>query len=584
MNSSDSSAVPAASQGRGTPVWRHPVAILIVVCALLALALIRTIALPIGPMYWDHFLYIDAANRIFSGQVPAVDFIAPAGALGYYLFTALIALFPQGHALLIASWCLLLVSAPLLAVVLADVHKRSPATAFALLVPFLFYSVLPFNTGDFYPFPGSDGFGIYNRQICQLLYVLTAGLVFLRETRQLAMFVALAMLALLFIKVTGIVAGVVLCLMAFGAGRLRLRAALAAGGLFFAALALIELTTGIVSAYAEDMISLAEINEGSFLPRLLQAASLNFGLSFAGAGLCVILLYQDAGVIRDRLRALCAKPGSATFSSAIDQRPVWVAAFLAAGLLFESQNTGSQALIFLWPLLLSLLLDAYRRDGATVRFALVAVAVAALSAPPAMAVVQKAARAWVGAFQNVELQHDNLKTLGAANVRHFFALRAERLEKIYQTTPARETFEAFADNGEMPNFLLFSDFDFQALWLKTNNDAVAAVKSYEADHAVRFETVLNVDFTNIFPWVLDRRAPLHVAIGADPFRAIPPLDGRARTALANVDLALYPTCPATTTRHALLALYGPVLTQTHTRIPLTPCFDAFIRNALVPSP
>ena len=52
-------------------------------------------------------------------------------------------------------------------------------------------------------------------------------------------------------------------------------------------------------------------------------------------------------------------------------------------------------------------------------------------------------------------------------------------------------------------------------------------------------------------------------------------------ALSAVDVAILPTCPVTTTREALRALYEPSLAGTHQRIALTPCSDAFIRNDLV---
>ncbi|EBU7498412.1 hypothetical protein DK058_26460, partial [Salmonella enterica subsp. enterica serovar Typhi] len=110
-------------------------------------------------------------NRIASGQVPALDFFTPVGPLGYYLFAALNYVFPNAQPTLIAHWALLLVSAPLMALVVYDVDKRSRLTAFGLLLPFLLYVLLPFNTREFYVFPGSDGFGIYNRQICHILYI-----------------------------------------------------------------------------------------------------------------------------------------------------------------------------------------------------------------------------------------------------------------------------------------------------------------------------------------------------------------------------------------------------------------------------
>ena len=225
-----------------------PLLLLGLACLVQLGLLMLPFTLPIGPFYWDLFIYFDAANRIFSGQVPAVDFFTPVGPLGYWLFAGFVKLFPQGQPLLVAQWSLMLVTAPLFAAVLADVDRRSRATALALLVPFLVFSVLPFNVEDYYAYPGVDGFGIYNRQVCQLLYVLTAALVFVQGQKTLLATIAGTVLALFLVKVTGFVAAAGLCAFAFAAGRVALRTALLAALLFVASLGVAEAGFGLVSA------------------------------------------------------------------------------------------------------------------------------------------------------------------------------------------------------------------------------------------------------------------------------------------------------------------------------------------------
>jgi hypothetical protein len=83
---------------------------------------------------------------------------------------------------------------------------------------------------------------------------------------------------------------------------------------------------------------------------------------------------------------------------------------------------------------------------------------------------------------------------------------------------------------------------------------------------------------------MDRHAPKYIAIGADPYRAVPAPDQRVGDAVAAVDLALYPTCPPTAARLKLLKLYEPALAAGHRRITLTRCFDAFVRNGLAARP
>lgn len=582
MQASTETLISGKRNGLGATLARQPLILLALAVACLPLALIATVTMPIGPMYWDHYIYLDAANRISDGQIPSVDFFAPVGGLGYYLFAAWLDLFPNGHPLLLASWSLMTVTAPLMTFVIWDVQKRSTAIAYGLLLPFLFFSLLPFNTAEFYPYPGSDGFGIYNRQVCQLLYVLAAGLVFVRGWKTLAAVTALAMLALLFIKVTGVAAGLVLCLMAFLAGRLPLRAALAAGAFFFAAIAFLEITSGMVSAYAADILSLVLINDTSLLPRLLQAASINFGMVAACSLLGVMLFFNTFPTFYEDIRAFAAKPGFSAFGKVADQSFLWLASFVAAGLLFESQNTGSQAFIFLWPLLLGSMLESYRHKGPSPAFAAAAVLALCAALPPVAAVTQKSARAWIGNVNNTPLEHRNLKSMGAVGLRDLLSVRAERLHTNYKTY--RPAYEALASAGELPSFLLYSDLDFQALWLQTTDEAVSAIHAFETQNKVRFETIMAIDFTNPFPWLMDRHAPKYIAIGADPYRAVPPPDERVKEAVAAVDLALYPTCPPTTARLKLLSLYEPSLDAGHRRITLTPCFDAFVRSDIAAKP
>lgn len=578
MQVSTENALSAKRSRMRDLVVRNPLILLALTIACLPLALVTTLVMPIGPMYWDHYIYIDAANRIFDGQVPSTDFFAPVGALGYYLFAGWLYVFPNGHALLLSSWSLLTVTAPLMALIVRDVQKRSAGVAYALLLPFLVFSLLPFNTGEFYPYPGSDGFGIYNRQICQLLYVLAAALVWVKGTKTLATVTALTMLALLFVKITGLVAGIILCLTAFATGRLPVRVALAAGLAFFSAIGLLEGLTGIVSDYANDILSLLILNDGSLLPRLLQAASINFGIVLTSCLLGLTLLVGRWTGFLQHVRLFVAKPGLEAVSKVFDQPFIWLAGFVFAGVVFESQNTGSQAFIFLWPLLLAILSESDRRDGKAGGFAAITILALAVALPPLVTISQKAARAWIGIVNTTPIAHRNLKSMGAVSIRDTLALRTERLRASY--TNHRDAYDALAASSELPSFLLYSDFDFQALWVQNADEAVAAIHAYEAANAVRFETIMMIDFTNPFPWLLDRHAPRHIAIGADPYRAVPPPDERAREAVGGVDLALYPTCPPTSARLELLRIYQPLLASSHRRITLTPCFDAFVREAL----
>lgn len=109
---------------------------MVLILALLVVLLVLPLVVPIGPMYWDTYIYLDAAQRIDTGQIPSVDFFTPAGPLGYYLFARGLNVFSYAQPMLLAQWSTLIVAAPLMAVVLADVDRQSRSTAFALLIRF----------------------------------------------------------------------------------------------------------------------------------------------------------------------------------------------------------------------------------------------------------------------------------------------------------------------------------------------------------------------------------------------------------------------------------------------------------------
>ncbi|WP_244467935.1 hypothetical protein [Nitratireductor soli] len=550
-----------------------PVALLCLTAFAMAALLLLPLNVPIGPMYWDLFIYFDAANRLFSGQVPATDFFTPVGPLGYYLFAGGVKLFPHAQPLLLVHWSLFAVTAPLMALALWQVDAKSRGTALALLLPFLAFAVLPFNTREFYSFPGSDGFGIYNRQVCQLLYVLTVALVYLRDQRLLLVSIVTGMTALFLTKITGFVSGGLLCAFAFAAGRVSLRTAVASAAIFLAILGLLEVWHGFALAYLGDILALVRMNEGSLLPRFLQAASHTFGI-VAPAGLLVLfLLHRERRTLADRLRAVRTPPRLAALGRFLDHDAFWILAVLVAGIFFETQNTGSQALIFVWPVLLPALLRLWPDAGRRSTFLVAATLATAAALPPLVNAAERAARTYIGAIKNVDMPSRNLKTLARLNMRPEILARSQKMLDFYARH--RDTYADFIRIGELPAYMFYSEFDFQAAHLMAIDDAVDAIRALETEQGVEFQTILNLNFVNPFPWLLDRHAPLHLAIGADPTRAVPPPDAEALEAVRQTNLILHPTCPLTTANADLLKLYAPAM-RNHERITLNDCFDAYL--------
>lgn len=528
---------------------------------------------PIGAMYWDTFTYYDAAGRILGGQIPVLDFFTPAGPLGYAVAAAWIWAFPNGQPSLLLHWSTLAMSLPLMALVLAGLRPQERPLATWLVLPFLLFSLLPFNGKEFYPFPGSDGFAYYNRQTCLVLFPLVAGLVFVRRPMLLTALVAASMVTLFFLKITGFLAGGLLCLFALAAGRLRVREAVAAALAFAVILVAIELPSRLVSEYLADVGLLLGMNTGSLMPRVVQALSINFGIVASAGLLFALLIAADRDGTASALRRLTRERSSPALAAAADRPAFWLAAVTIAGVAFETQNTGSQAMIFLWPVLLWILsvhLAGVRHDRTA--FAVMAL-VGAVYLPLVVGIGERAARAYVGTVGNVALAHRNLGTLGAVSARPQVVERARTMAAAYAAN--RAAFEDIAARGEMPSPLLYSDPDFQIMYLTAIDDAIEAIRTLEAQRGARFDVIMSLSFTNPTPWLMNRRAPRLITVGADPYRAVPPLDAGARASVAAADLVLLPTCPPTPAVSKLADHFSEPLAQ-HRRIGLTPCYDALL--------
>ncbi|GGD86550.1 hypothetical protein GCM10011390_01470 [Aureimonas endophytica] len=552
-----------------------PGLVLALTVAALAALLTRRIVLPLGPMYWDLYIYLDAANRIFDGQVPSVDFFPPVGPLGYWLFAAGMKLFPTAHPLLVVDWSLLAVTAPLMALVVADVDRRSRPLAFALLLPFLFFSVLPYNKEVYYSYVGIDGYGLYNRQGDRLLYVLAAGLIFSRGAWRGGIVIAGTMLALFLTKITGFIAGGCLCAFALAAGRVRPRVAIGSALAVLAALLGLELRFGVVSAYLKDIEQLVAINEGGLVGRFFQAASIHFDVFVPCMALAAVLVLASRASLLRRWRRLAMAPLRLRLAVLFDRPGFWIGACGLAGLFFETQNTGSQVFILVWPAVLraSLALRDLRRPGALLAAALAAATVL----PTPIGILARAARTMVAPSRYVPLDTDNLGVLGLVSQRGLMIDRADKMLALYARHG--ETFDDMRREGVSPSFALTLEPDFHLTYLKAVDQAVDAVRLLEMAEGLHFETIMNLNFVNPFPWLLGRHATKHISIGADPERTIPPPNAETAAAIRATDLLLYPKCPVMAANAELLALYRPFLDQ-HRRVELTPCWDAYLRSGL----
>ncbi|MDF1778344.1 MAG: hypothetical protein P1V13_20135 [Rhizobiaceae bacterium] len=547
---------------------------LVLFVVLLALLAGLRWVLPIGPMYWDTYLYVDAAHRIANGQIPNVDFFPPVGPLGYYLYALMERMFPAGQPLLLAQWSCLMITAPTMALILTDVTPRSRSLAFALLTPFAFFAALPFNSLSVFPYPGVDGFGIYNRHGAQLLYVLAATVLFVKDKTRMTAILSVLTLALFLIKITAFISGGLILAFAVACGMIAVPVVLSTALIFLLVLGLIQLASGLTLTYVTEIFLLANSNSNTLLPNLLTAMSENFSTIVAGGVTVLFLLIGDWREWSKALRAFGSSYSFQRFGSIFDRDWFWLGILLCAGLFFETQNTGSQAFLLIWPGLL-MAWNRYGQRPVRSRMVLL-VLIATCCFPTAIGVLQKAGRTVATALRSLPVEGTNLSTLGLVSTKPMFMDRADIMQNYYAEQV--EADEHLARLGQIPSFLLYSEPGFQVMWLQMNDQAIDAIRAYEAENNVHFNTIFTTDFTNIIPALMNRDAPKYVAIGAVAGRTQFEMDARTRKSVEATDLILDTLCPRTPGLIQSFDIYRQALAN-HRKIRLTPCFDAYIREA-----
>ncbi|MCR9135472.1 MAG: hypothetical protein NXI27_05725 [Alphaproteobacteria bacterium] len=566
----DNAREAATKPARVRALLTHP-ALWLVICIGALVFLARGIVnLPIGPMYWDTFVYFDAVHRINLGQIPIVDFSAPVGPLGYYAMWIMTRLFPDGQPLLLAQWSMLLITAPLMLILASDVAGRSRFTALALTIPFLIFAVLPFNVIAYFSYPGVDGFGIYNRHAAQLLYLTAATVFFIPGSNKKILLLSVLVLALFLSKITAFLSGGLLLAFALLAGRIMLREALLTALICAAIVAALQLVSGMTLAYVNDILLLATANSGALLPRFMTAASQHLGVLGAGGAVMVFLILDDL-MPRSDARWTANAPKYLIYRM-FDRDWLWIGTLLFAGLFFETQNTGSHGFTLLWPGLLFVWLR--RQPLPEPRRTILLVLIALVCIPSLMSVLHKTGRTLGVAPTYDAIENNNLRTLGNVTTKPIFMQRAAETEQWYGDNA--DAIADLAERGELISFVLYSVPSYQVLWLRIHDQLVDAVRAYEAQNNVRFSSILTLDFTNILPYLMGRNAPKHVAIGADPSRTVGALDADAIAAVEETDLVVHRKCPVTTGTQELYAIYKPALSGRR-KIELTPCFDAYIK-------
>lgn len=567
---------PVRSQ---SPLLLNMLIILIIFAASIAgmaFVLTQQFAVPIGPMYWDTNIYFDAIHRINLGQLPSVDFNTPVGPLNYWLATLLHNYFPNGHPVLIIHWSQLLITAPMMLIVCWMVSRRSLRLALGLLLPFLVFAAFPFGTVDFFPFPGVDGFGHYNRHGAILLYVTTASVFFIRNPFVQALLLALCGIALILGKITAFAAALIIVGFGFLSGLVGFFALVASLVLFAGALVGLEFQTGIISSYLQSIWDLAQSNQSVLLPKFLTVFSQRMDVVFACGLLILALFFTDIFGARNRAEPTPVfKPYWHKFTDLVSHDYFALGFVLLAGIFYETQNTGSQAFIMLWPVILMILF--FRASPERLPNLFIIVLAMATVLPTFTKLTHKGLRTIAVAPTYDSLEHKNLGILGNVSAKDIFLERIEPMKEFY--TKGKWQLGNLSENEVLPSSIIFSEPDFQILWYHLMDEAIDSIYQYEAENNVKFETIFTIDFTNPFPFLMNRNAPLHVQIGADSGRTLGEMSEKVSNSVQNADIILRPTCPILFTVDEIYQIYKDAIDINHKRIRLNDCYDAFIKKA-----
>lgn len=543
--------------------------VLVAIVVILAAFLSLPIDLPLGESFWDTYIYIDGAHRLSVGQEIYRDFHAPVGPLNYILFDLVSAAFPHGNVALVIQWCLMLVTLPVMVVICHHALERGAFAAFALLFPYLMFSILPFNIISWNAFPGVDGFAYYNRHSAVLLYLLVATLFFVRSQVALICLISALLLTLAFVKINGFaVAGLILAF-ALVTRRIGIATSAIIAALCLSIAAVLELLTGSVSAYLHSVLRLLANNDAILLSKLVTTISARFDVIFAASLLSAYLLASRYWGATNLLAAFDHDHRRTPMPNRMDQDWLWLGVMIIADIVFESQNFGGAAFVSVWPFLLVLFLATVPERRA--RLSPLIVLIALVSLPTVTKMLHSTARAAATSVRDVSIETENLP----ANMR--FSAKALTVEAAKKARPVlidgRSTYEDYAQSNILPAYWLYFDHRFQVTVLKTMDEAIKAIRDREAQLNRHYEVIDVRDFANPITAVMGRTPARGVSIGGDPYRAVLPLTEEESQALAQSDIVLLPICPVTAARKKLLSDYARAY-KGFNRIRLTDCFEA----------
>jgi hypothetical protein len=513
---------------------------------------------PLGLYGTDYVFIAEGAQRIALGQVPHVDFSLPVGRLTMWL-TAVARRLPWlGPDLFVANtlaWLMLVVPVAIVGARLST-PRAVLLVAVAALAP-----LSPFDLELASDLCAVNHNGVYNRFGAAFLVVtFAAGLAPPARSRWTdAALYAWLVAAMILLKINYALAGIAFLALASLFSRRRAASFVVAAVILVLAAGVLQVATGIPSAYARDVAEMARLNGGNAVPFLLGFASSQIAALLVAAAALLSLLAKAW--------RMSAPQRSWRELAATAQTPVLAAAIVALTLWTESQSTGGVGLLA-W----SAVAFAPGLGG---RWTLAAVAALATMTAGAYAEQTLRRGRCVAASLSDHRPHPALAALGA-DVRAPAGrlAEAEALARLWRDDRTfAETVYNKAINFGLEAYGAAIPFVATAILAE---EAAAVVRA----RGIALKSVTTLDVVDHFTPRLGLTPARGLKLFLDPYRTIGPLSpDDAQRYLAPVDGVFERTCAAPEYDVWLADTFRPALSASFERIALTPCWTLHRRLA-----
>lgn len=528
------------------------------------LCLLSPILLPAGSYYWDISQYPDAAWRIANGQIPTADFFTPAGPLEYYGFAFLQSIFPGGHILLLANWSILLVALPVLTLVMYHAGRSNRLVALALLLPFLIFAAYPYNSPIADTGTGATHLGIDHRHAALLLYILFAAILFVRDARTQIGIVSVLLLALFFTRVSGFALALALIAQGVVAGRILWRTLWFISIVTTAGLLLVDMSTGILAAYLEQIAIPSEADMPSLFGAGYHYLTGHKAIVIPALGAAAFLLWDARSKIANLLSSSKRATIWRRINGIANLDTVWLLGIVLATGLYESHNSNGLGFILLWPLFIAILNRRWFRSSQV--NTLIAACIVLALAPGVMWQTSHIVQTAAATITDEAVQMPEIGLLGAVKAKPDIIASARTINT------------GNTSDRQNQSRVLTATPALQIARMMAAGEAVRAIRSYEEKHNTRFKRLMTLDSVDPLPAILGRIPVRHISVhGTSSFNNARLLAKRLRAA-ETADAILAPRCAVSPARSRLVTAFQPVL-QKRAKHQLSPCWDIYLRPA-----